>query len=181
MQSPLPPILVHRDTLRIIDGNHRVEAAKLRGDTTILARLVGGSERDAFALAVRSNIEHGLPLSRADRLAAAAEILRSHPEWSDRAVAATAGLSPTTVAGVRRTLCPEAVAEEMRTGVDGRLRPVDPGAGRERVRQAILRSPQSSLRQLARETGVSPNTVRSVRSRMLRSQGPAPAEFPGPP
>jgi hypothetical protein len=34
----LPPILVHRATNRIIDGMHRLEAAKLRGDETISVR-----------------------------------------------------------------------------------------------------------------------------------------------
>jgi ParB-like chromosome segregation protein Spo0J len=166
--------------MRIIDGTHRVAAARLRGETTVLARLYDGSERDAFALAVRSNIEHGLPLTRADRLAAASEILRSHANWSDRVVAAAAGLSATTVAGIRRALGPDAVAQEKRTGADGRLRPVDVGAGRERARQAILKSPQASLRQLARTADVSPNTIRSVRRQMLNDENTAQPECPGP-
>ena len=34
----LPPILVHRSTMRVIDGMHRLRAAKLRGDETIAVR-----------------------------------------------------------------------------------------------------------------------------------------------
>src|SRR5947199_10633529 len=30
----LPPILVHRSTMRVIDGMHRLRAARLRGDET---------------------------------------------------------------------------------------------------------------------------------------------------
>jgi hypothetical protein len=43
---------------------------------------------------------HGLPLTLADRLAAAARIVTACPYWSDRAVAAVAGLSPKTVTAV---------------------------------------------------------------------------------
>ncbi|MFD0631737.1 hypothetical protein ACFQ9X_08960 [Catenulispora yoronensis] len=31
VEGPLPPIMVHHPTMRIIDGMHRVAAAKLRG------------------------------------------------------------------------------------------------------------------------------------------------------
>jgi len=170
IKMPLPPILVHGPTMRIIDGMHRVAAAKMRGESTIRVRLFAGSEREAFALAVRSNVVHGLPLTYADRVAAAAEIIVSYPGWSDRAVAATAGLSATTVAGIRRTAGPDGLAGAKRTGLDGRLRPVDPGAGRERVRSMLLKSPGASLRQLARAAGVSPNTVRRVRTQMQQAE-----------
>lgn len=171
-QTPLPPILVHRDTMRIVDGTHRVAAARFHGDKTIRARFFDGDEREAFAMAVRSNITHGLPLTHADRVAAATEIVQSYPNWSDRAVAATAGLSAATVAGIRRTMSPDDRAEAKRTGLDGRVRPVDPSAGRERVRQMIRKSPNASLRQLAREAGVSPNTVRRVRRQIEQSETP---------
>lgn len=172
VRTPLPPVLVHRPTMRIIDGTHRVAAARLRGDRTIRARFFDGDEREAFTLAVRSNIAHGLPLTHADRVAAATEIVASHPNWSDRAVAATAGLSATTVARIRRSSGAGETATT-RTGLDGRVRPVAPGGGRERVRQLVQRSPDASLRQLAREAGVSPNTVRRVRLQLRAEQQPA--------
>lgn len=177
-QAPLPPILVHRESMQIIDGAHRVAAAKLRGDKTIRARFFDGDDREAFAMAVRSNIAHGLPLTHADRVAAATEISRSYPNWSDRAVASVAGLSAATVAEIRRrTTGQDEPAEAKRTGLDGRLRPVDPSAGRERVRQVIRKSPSASLRQLAKEAGVSPNTVRRVR-KQLEAEPPEPVEPP---
>ena len=40
----LPPILVHAPTMRIIDGVHRVLAAKMRGEHEIQARLFDGDE-----------------------------------------------------------------------------------------------------------------------------------------
>ena len=173
-QGPLPPILVHRQTMRIIDGTHRTAAARLRGDATVRARFFDGDEHEAFALAVRSNITHGLPLTHADRVAAATTIITTHPTWSDRAVAATAGLSAATVAELRRTTGQDEPPSAKRTGLDGRLRPVDPSAGRERVRQLIRKSPLASLRQLAKEAGVSPNTVRRVR-KQLQAEAPEPA------
>jgi len=176
VRTPLPPVLVHRPTMRIIDGAHRVAAAKLRGDKTIRCRFFDGDEREAFALAVRSNIAHGLPLTHADRVAAAAEIVGTHPNWSDRAVAATAGLSAVTVARIRKSLSSDdsSAAPVKRTGLDGRVRPVQPSAGQQRVRQLVERSPDASLRQLAREAGVSPNTVRRVRLQMQAEQAGTP-------
>ncbi|MEU4746566.1 ParB/RepB/Spo0J family partition protein, partial [Actinosynnema sp. NPDC023658] len=99
--APLPPILVHRSTMRVIDGMHRLRAAMLRGDTEIAVEFFDGTEAEAFARGVRENVTHGLPLSRADREAAAARIITAHREWSDRALAQLTGLSATTVAAVR--------------------------------------------------------------------------------
>src|SRR3981081_155007 len=84
----LPPIMVHRPTMRVIDGVHRVRAALLNGITEIEGRLLDWDENAAFILAVTANIAHGLPLNPADRAAAAARIIACQPLWSDRAVAA---------------------------------------------------------------------------------------------
>ncbi|MFD1048366.1 ParB N-terminal domain-containing protein, partial [Kibdelosporangium lantanae] len=92
----LPPITVHRTTMRVIDGMHRLRAAVLRRQDFIDAYLVDAEPDDVFVLAVEANIQHGLPLTFADRKAAAARIVRSHPHWSDRAIAAKTGLSPKT-------------------------------------------------------------------------------------
>src|SRR3954471_3912118 len=54
--ADLPPILVHRATMRVIDGLHRIRAARLRGDDAIEVRYFDGSEDDAFVLGVRENI-----------------------------------------------------------------------------------------------------------------------------
>jgi ParB-like nuclease domain len=128
--APLPPILVHRSTMRVIDGLHRVKAALCRGADTIEARFFDGDEGEAFVLAVASNIAHGLPLSLADRKAAAARIIVLYPEWSDRRVAATAGLSDKTVGTMRRRLGAEIPQSTVRVGRDNRARAVRPDAGR---------------------------------------------------
>ena len=93
----LPPVLVHRPTMRVLDGVHRLGAAALRGDTTTTVRYVNGSIADAFVLAVRANVAQGLPLSPAERVAAARQVIASHSQWSDRAIASAVGLSHQTV------------------------------------------------------------------------------------
>jgi hypothetical protein len=44
----LPPITVHRPTMRVIDGTHRVRAAVLNGKSVIDARLLDCDEGTAF-------------------------------------------------------------------------------------------------------------------------------------
>ncbi|WP_326741008.1 ParB/RepB/Spo0J family partition protein [Streptomyces sp. NBC_01022] len=103
-ETALPPILVHRPTMRIIDGTHRVRAAILRQQAVIEAQFFDGTPEEAFVLAVEFNTTHGLALTLADRTAAAARILITHPQWSDRAVAARTGLAAKTVGALRRPL-----------------------------------------------------------------------------
>jgi hypothetical protein len=172
--SDLPPILVHRQTMRVIDGIHRLAAARLQGEKLIGVRFFDGSEKDAFVLGVQANIMHGLPLSMADRRAAAARILSSHPNWSDRAVAEVAGLSPQAVASLRAASGGHPAQAPARRGRDGRTRPVDGAEGRMRVCELITSMPQISLRELARQAGVSPATARDVRMRIERGDDPVP-------
>ena len=158
--------------MRVIDGMHRLRAAKLRGDETILVRFFDGDDREAFLLSVDANIKHGLPLSRADREAAAGRILMLFPQWSDRAVAAAAGLSATTVSAIRRRLTLPGEGKSIRVGRDGRVRPLDGSAGRVRASAVITSKPDASLRAIAAEAGVSVGTARDVRARLLAGQDP---------
>ncbi|MFD8814979.1 ParB/RepB/Spo0J family partition protein, partial [Streptomyces sp. NPDC059627] len=101
-ETPLPPILVDRRSLQVIDGMHRLMAASLRGQETIDVIFFDGNEADIFLRAVQENVTHGLPLSRADRRAAAERIIASHPHLSDRVIGQTAGLAANTVAAIRK-------------------------------------------------------------------------------
>lgn len=170
----LPPILVHRPTMSVVDGAHRVLAVRLRGEETIEARFLDGTEEEAFLDAVRANMAHGLPLSLADREAAASRVIEAFPHWSDKAVAEVVGLAPGTVAGIRRR-SDAGAAVAVRVGRDGRARPVDWARGRIAAGQIIARRPEASLREVAREAGVSPATVRDVRARLQRGEEPVPA------
>jgi transposase-like protein len=172
------PIIVHRPTMRVIDGMHRLQAAILRGTPTIAVRFFDGCERDAFIIAVRQNTAHGYPLSRKDRTAAAARILGSHPHWSDRAIARVAGLAAGTVGALRRAIAADLPLVEARIGHDGRMRPVRPADGRQRAVELMAENPDASLRRIAREAGISPRTVRDVRDRLNRGDDPIKARRP---
>jgi ParB-like chromosome segregation protein Spo0J len=175
----LPPVLVHRASMTVVDGIHRLRAAELCGRTTLAVRWFDGSVEDARLLAVALNVTHGLPLTADERTAAAEHILTARPEWSDRAVASLAGLSPGRTAAIRRRLTGAAVPGTKRVGRDGRARPLDPGPGRERVAALLREQPWASLRQIAQQAGVSPGTVAGVRARMARGPGRRrPAEGP---
>ncbi|MEV4641056.1 ParB N-terminal domain-containing protein [Actinoplanes sp. NPDC049548] len=175
VDQQLPPIIVYRPTMRVIDGNHRLGAAILRGDEMIEVCFFDGTEQEAFVLAVQTNIAHGLPLSLADRTRAAQRIIASHPNWSDRTIASVTGLGARTVSNIRRRTPVDAGTEvRARTGRDGRVRPLDNAEGRLRASAIIRQRPQASLREVAREAGVSPSTVRDVRKRIERGDDPVP-------
>jgi ParB-like chromosome segregation protein Spo0J len=183
--AKLPPIIVHRSTMRVIDGVHRLSAARMRGDETIEACLFDGSDQEAFVLGVKLNVSHGLPLSLSDRTAAAERIVMSQRTWSDRAIAEATGLGAKTIATIRRRLSEQGRwgEEEVtaRVGRDGRVRPVDSSEGRLKAVEFIKNRPEASLREVARNAGVSPATVRDVRNRMGRGEDPVPAPRSRPP
>jgi hypothetical protein len=168
--TKLPPITVHRETMRVIDGMHRLRAAQQRGDECIEVKFFDGSEAEAFIGAVRANIDHGLPLTLADREAATARIIVSHPQCSDRWIATVTGLAAGTVGAIRRRDDNGQVTA--RIGRDGRVRPVDSHRGRRIACDEIRRNPEASLREIARVAGISPATVRDVRERMRRGDDP---------
>ena len=176
VEDELPPIVVHRATMRVIDGMHRVRAAMLSGVAYIEALLFDGSEDEAFLLAVRLNVAHGLPLTRADRVAAAVRIIHSSPQWSDRAIALAAGLSDKTVASIRRRASASAEIPHLpdRIGRDGRIRPFSPAAGRRVAGDLIAQNPDTPIREIALRAGISPGTARDVRERLRNGLDPVP-------
>ncbi|MFF8957873.1 streptomycin biosynthesis protein [Streptomyces sp. NPDC014894] len=172
----LPPIIVHRPTLRVIDGMHRLKAARLRRRPTIGVRFFDGDEADAFVVAVSMNIAHGLPLSLADRKRAAERIMTSHPQWSDRMVASVTGIAARTVAGMRKRVPGAEPLGSARIGQDGRVRPINRAVGRRLAGDLMTRNPELSLRQIAQAAGISPETARDVRNRLSRGEDPVPGQ-----
>ncbi|MFB7619947.1 transcriptional regulator [Kitasatospora sp. NPDC056181] len=174
LDAPLPPILVERDTMRVIDGMHRVMAALLKGQETIDVEFFDGSTDDAFLRAVEANVSHGLPLSHSDRRAAAERIIQTHPHMSDRAIARAAGLGAKTVATIRHRCARTVPQPATRVGRDGRVRPLNSVEGRQRAAQLIAERPFASLREVARLAGISPATVSDVRKRLESGESPVP-------
>jgi ParB-like chromosome segregation protein Spo0J len=173
-QDALPPIVVHRSTMRVIDGMHRLRAAIARGDSEIAVEYYHGTTADAFIRSVHDNVAHGLPLSRTDREAAVRRIIQSHADLSDRAIARIVGLSPPTVGAIRRRTSDRNFQSNTRIGQDGRRRPLGTVEGRLRASEIISDRPNASLRDVAREAGVSLGTAQDVRKRMNRGESPVP-------
>jgi ParB-like chromosome segregation protein Spo0J len=167
-----PPIVVNRSDRMVVDGQHRVAAAKQLGLREVDVIWFDGSDIESHLEFVRRNVSHGLPLTLAERRAAARRFVSSCPELSDRGIAAVCGLSPRTVRRLREEA--GAAAErtngsqrgQRRIGRDGRVRPIDPKATRVRIAEEIARQPDASLRQIASAVGASPETVRSVRNEL---------------
>lgn len=178
IETKLPPIIVHRQSMRVIDGMHRLGAAKIRGDENIEVQFFDGSEQEAFVIAVRANIAHGRPLSLKDRTNAAERIMASHPGWSDRSIADAAGISARMVAKIRQRMETEVDAvgkARFRVGRDGRTRPVDSAQGRITAAEVMKEFPGASLREIGSRAGISPATARDVRRRVQRGEDPVPA------
>jgi ParB-like chromosome segregation protein Spo0J len=174
LEGAWPPIVVRREDRSVVDGQHRVAAARRLGLSSIQVTWFDGSTEDAFVEFVRCNVGHGLPLGLEERRSAADRILRSHPERSDRSVASLCGVSPKTVARLRDDLARSApqLVLERRVGRDGRVRPVDPTELRARIADELIRRPDASLRSIAATVGSSPETVRSVRGKLRADRSP---------
>lgn len=92
----MPPIVVHRATMRVIDGMHRVRAAKLRGAAHVAAIL--GSDRPCHSVLFTSSMTTRRPVLASEagqdgRAAAAAWATRSPQSLlvSSRRVTVTSG------------------------------------------------------------------------------------------
>jgi hypothetical protein len=162
----LPPILVDRKTMKVIDGMHRLSAAKRTGRELIDVMFFDGGTQEAFILAVELNIRHGLPLSLRDRKAAARRILAASSGLSDRTIAFKTGLSDKTVAMIRACSGAEIPHADTRKGRDGRVYPVNGAEVRRLLMQAVADRPDAPLREIASAFGVSPTTVRNARKRL---------------
>jgi len=178
-----PPIVVSRRDGSVIDGLHRVAAARQLGLERLSAVFFDGSPDDAYVEFVRCNVGHGLPLTLDERRAATRRILLTHPDLSDRAVASVCGLSPKTVARLRRETDDGSADTRVkrRVGRDGRQRPVDASAARARIAKELERQPGASLRTIASAVGVSPETVRTVREKLRAGPEPSTAPAAGDP
>ncbi|MGL5851579.1 MAG: ParB N-terminal domain-containing protein [Phycicoccus sp.] len=164
----LDPVLVERTTMRVVDGRHRIAAARSRGSSSIPALFVEGSTDELYRLAVVLNAAHGVPMTLADRRAAATSLLQRSPERSDRSIAVDVGLAPATVARLRRSSAAQGEQLYVRRGRDGRWRAPSVEAGKAQARALIAEHPEITLREVARLSGVSLGTACKVRATVLR-------------
>ena len=128
-----PSILVDGEG-RVIDGWHRIEAARGHSleELTVEVRAVEseGEFLEAAALANR----HGLPLRASERRMAAESLLILSPGWSDRRIAMAVGVSPTSIGTWRSSQGVQnghlARNGELRIGRDGKRYPLTPALRR---------------------------------------------------
>jgi hypothetical protein len=162
------PLSVTQD-LQVIDGHYRLLAARRLAYTSVECVIFIGDDCDAFVEGVRQNTCHGLPLTLPERKNAAIRILAFRDGWSDRRIAELCGLAHDTVGRLRRErACQSGGPRHLDSQRDGNRssRHTRESDARARIAQAIKETPSASLRQLARATGSSHETVRAVRRRL---------------
>lgn len=109
----LPAITVglYQNSHYVVGGFHRIEAFRREGHTRIMAELLPvATWRDLLALALPTNADHGLPLTRADRRRKVEMAITEYREevergdLSDQALAKLCKVSPSLVNEVRREM-----------------------------------------------------------------------------
>jgi hypothetical protein len=178
-----PPVLVLSEGQRVLDGFMRLDAARSLGRTEVVARWVTGDEAVAWDQAFRENCSHGLPFSARQRRQAALRLLALAPHWSDRRIAASAGVDPKSVGRWRKDLVQRAadamphLRTEARIGRDGRrhVSSKELAARRDGVRELLRGSARLSDREVGRRAGLSAAAVRRLRAEPSR-----PASAPNP-
>jgi ParB-like chromosome segregation protein Spo0J len=106
METPedWPPIMVahFEGAAHVVDGFHRLEAARRLGYESIAAKVFYPDQNtDLFRIAFSLNVQHGRPLTRRDRNAYAAALLQQHPDLSDREIGRRSGLHHETIGSIR--------------------------------------------------------------------------------
>lgn len=160
----LPPILVQRTTMRIIDGMHRVRAMEMQGHEAIAVQFAEADDDAAFILSVLLNVSKGLRLSVRERRAAAERLISRHPDWSDRTISKISGLSAKVVARLRACSTAQYPHLNERIGRDGKRHPLDTADARRRAVQILQREPAVPLRRVAADAGLSLGTAHKVKA-----------------
>jgi hypothetical protein len=159
----LGPVIVHRQTMRVLYGIEHVWDQHMRQRSTVSAYLFDGGVEEALIFSIQVRIRYGIKPPLADRRAAALYLITSPRHWSDRAIAGMVGLSAKTVGSIRRTQTGPPAEPAVRQGQDGRLRPADGRAGWRRAKSLAEEFPNASVREIARQASVSVGTAFAVR------------------
>ena len=159
----LPPVIVEATTGAVIDGKHRVEAARRRRRLHVDARLVQLAPGEALAAAAHLNSRHGLPLTMEEKKTAAHRLLQEDPSRSNGLVGRLVGLSPSTIGRIRsRSGWSVANLNGARMGVDGKTYPTDGDQRRRDVERLLCAQPGRSLRSIARDVARQSDGTRAL-------------------
>ncbi|WP_409497340.1 ParB N-terminal domain-containing protein [Amycolatopsis sp. cmx-11-12] len=163
--SSTPPIVVHRPTMCVVDGNHRLAAARLQGRTTIAVRFLDGSEDEVMLFSIRANSSHGRRLSRVDQEAAVERVLRQRSDLSTRRISEETGIGQRLIESVRRRISEPSESDALRVGRDGKRHPATTAAAdvkKERARRIVADNPKVTVRELAESAGISIGSAHNV-------------------
>lgn len=163
---PFPPVVLNQTPTGYVcvDGAHRIAAAMKAGREEVEAKVVTLSEADAKVEAARANMENGLPLTPAERKKAIARLIELRPVWTDAAIARLMGVHRNTVARVRKEL-----------GIGNRTERTV-----EAVEAAKAANPDATQEELAKELGISKQTISALPRRSTFAQNGALLEPPAP-
>lgn len=104
--AEFPPVVAFSENanLWLADGFHRVAASRFCGAADINANVQEGTRQDAMVHAALANVEHGKPMSQAQKREAGRRLLEL-TEWSDSEIAQRLAVGHQTV-GRWRVSCP---------------------------------------------------------------------------
>jgi uncharacterized ParB-like nuclease family protein len=122
-----PPVVVFqvdqvdRGDFILVDGFHRLKAARRAKLGQILAEVRRGSRPDALRFALGANHKHGLRRTNGDKRRAVEMALAEFGNQSDRLLAEMCGVSQPFVSNLRHQLI-TVIGSKPRLGKDGKLR-----------------------------------------------------------
>lgn len=121
-----PPIKVFSKNGRfvLLDGRHRLEAARCNHQRDITAEVWEGEWEQAVQIGLAANATHGLRRTNADKHQSAKVALQTWPDYADRRLANICVLHHSTIAAVRRDSTGGISQLEVakRQGADGKIR-----------------------------------------------------------
>ncbi|MCL0102909.1 hypothetical protein M1N93_02980, partial [Dehalococcoidia bacterium] len=134
------PVLIQKDSKSLIDGFHRIIAAKEAKKDRILAIELDVSDHEVPLLQILANCRHGVPLSHTERDKA---IIRSYVlgHYTQQEIAEMTGLSQRRISGIlkaaKRKL--EATGNDIsiKTGSNNNIPSIE-GEDAERMKEALL-------------------------------------------
>ncbi len=134
---------MHRETRRVVDGMHRLQAARLQGEKVIPVRYLDGPASEVFIHSVAANVAHGLPPDpegqegRGPADPGLAPGLCRIARWRGSPGCRPRPSAPSGALRVRNFLQSQA-----RVGADGRSRPLDAAERRKAARAFPRRAPR---------------------------------------
>jgi DNA modification methylase len=161
--ASFPPVVVFRDgdTLRLVDGFHRYQAAKAVGAAKIEAEIRYGSNREALWYAMGANATHGLRRTNADKRRAVIALLED-AEWVRKAdvdIARHCGVSSALVGNLREELGVKGFNSRAGIGRPKRKTPTAPmtdAAGSPEVEHTAAMAPLDEVAESERDPSSSP-------------------------